>query len=431
MDDDKWTIKEVATYLKIKENAVYALVVQGKIPNFKVGGSWLFRKSEIDRWNKSKGYNMSIGDYNGKIPLLDYPWHNEIDRLAKWALGKDNHTRAFCFDFAMSLAYIDATSGIEKYIETCTNAPSTFNSHLGFISLCALCYESKGLWTFQEAAKPQSGTIGKLSSEMILRFIRNLYPQFESILAIGGTETADAIIQHENGTVILAEVKSAPLLTYPVLFSLDKEILHHEQVNVTSSQLRELHSALYLHGENYIPLGQVKSELWPFKPAVDFVVNAENDGKMNEIISSWLEAKRAYEKKDRESKMYYLANASGFPPQEARTRDGWPKKESISDSKTSAGMDRTDDIKKAIYQVLKIGAKHSTDLNVRTAIISNLPAYRHGKEYVNPFLDMLWGSEANLTNISGKIALEREKLKLVFDYIITLDAPVLRELSDV
>ncbi len=373
---------------------------------------------------------MEISSYNGKVPLIDYPWHNEIDRLAQWSLSKDSHYRAFCFDLAMSLAYIDATSGIEKYIEFCKNAPAPYNSHLGFINLCAVCYEAKNIWTFQEASKPQSGAIGKLSSEMILCFIRNIYPQFASILAIGGSEIADAIITHENGSIILAEVKSAPLLTYPVLFDINKQNTSHDKANVTSSQLREVESALYMHGKNHIPLGKVKNELWPFKPAIDFVVRKSNNKKMKSIVDSWLEAKNAYQQRNRENRMYYLANASGHPPQIARMRDGWPKKETISDSKTSAGMDRTDDIKKGIYQVLKIGAKHASDLNIRTALISNLPAYRHGGEYVDQFLDMLWGNEKNLSNISGTVALDRKKLKWVFDYIITLDTTVLRDLSD-
>ncbi|WP_417832563.1 helix-turn-helix domain-containing protein [Terasakiella sp.] len=50
MDDDIWTIKEVATYLKIKEKTAYALVAQGKILGFKVGGAWRFRRNEIDKW---------------------------------------------------------------------------------------------------------------------------------------------------------------------------------------------------------------------------------------------------------------------------------------------------------------------------------------------------------------------------------------------
>jgi len=50
MSDDIITIKEVAEYLKIKEKTAYALAAKGEIPGFKVGGSWRFRKGEINRW---------------------------------------------------------------------------------------------------------------------------------------------------------------------------------------------------------------------------------------------------------------------------------------------------------------------------------------------------------------------------------------------
>jgi excisionase family DNA binding protein len=44
------TVKEVAEYLKIAEKTAYRLVLEGKIPGFKVGGSWRFKKSQIDEW---------------------------------------------------------------------------------------------------------------------------------------------------------------------------------------------------------------------------------------------------------------------------------------------------------------------------------------------------------------------------------------------
>jgi excisionase family DNA binding protein len=44
------TIKEVAEYLKLAEKTAYRLAAEGKIPGFKVGASWRFRRSEIDRW---------------------------------------------------------------------------------------------------------------------------------------------------------------------------------------------------------------------------------------------------------------------------------------------------------------------------------------------------------------------------------------------
>jgi excisionase family DNA binding protein len=49
-EDEILTIKELASYLKIAEKTTYRFVSEGRIPGFKVGGSWRFRKREIDRW---------------------------------------------------------------------------------------------------------------------------------------------------------------------------------------------------------------------------------------------------------------------------------------------------------------------------------------------------------------------------------------------
>lgn len=42
-------IKEVANYLKIKEQTVYRLVQQRKIPALKIGGQWKIKKEHLDR----------------------------------------------------------------------------------------------------------------------------------------------------------------------------------------------------------------------------------------------------------------------------------------------------------------------------------------------------------------------------------------------
>ncbi|MCD6460756.1 helix-turn-helix domain-containing protein [bacterium] len=49
-DEGILTMKELAEYLKIAEKTAYRFALEGKIPGFKVGGAWRFRKSEIDRW---------------------------------------------------------------------------------------------------------------------------------------------------------------------------------------------------------------------------------------------------------------------------------------------------------------------------------------------------------------------------------------------
>ena len=54
MDGEILTIKEVAEYLKLTEKTAYRLVAEGKIPGFKVGGAWRFKKAEIEAWIKAE-----------------------------------------------------------------------------------------------------------------------------------------------------------------------------------------------------------------------------------------------------------------------------------------------------------------------------------------------------------------------------------------
>ncbi|WP_234942404.1 helix-turn-helix domain-containing protein [Sinorhizobium medicae] len=44
------TIHEVAEYLKLNEKTAYRLASDGKIPGFKIGGSWRFRRQDLERW---------------------------------------------------------------------------------------------------------------------------------------------------------------------------------------------------------------------------------------------------------------------------------------------------------------------------------------------------------------------------------------------
>ena len=44
------TVKDVATYLKLNERTVYRMALSAKIPAFKLGASWRFKKEEIDNW---------------------------------------------------------------------------------------------------------------------------------------------------------------------------------------------------------------------------------------------------------------------------------------------------------------------------------------------------------------------------------------------
>ncbi|EKO3681234.1 helix-turn-helix domain-containing protein [Vibrio metschnikovii] len=50
MNDQILTLKELATYLKLAEKTAYRLASKGKLPGFKVGGSWRFKREDLDAW---------------------------------------------------------------------------------------------------------------------------------------------------------------------------------------------------------------------------------------------------------------------------------------------------------------------------------------------------------------------------------------------
>ena len=54
MAEEILTIKDVAIYLKLAEKTAYKLAAEGKLPGFKVGGSWRFKQSDIDAWIEAK-----------------------------------------------------------------------------------------------------------------------------------------------------------------------------------------------------------------------------------------------------------------------------------------------------------------------------------------------------------------------------------------
>ncbi len=50
MTDEILTLKEVAEYLKLAEKTAYRLAAEGKLPGFKVGGSWRFKREDVLQW---------------------------------------------------------------------------------------------------------------------------------------------------------------------------------------------------------------------------------------------------------------------------------------------------------------------------------------------------------------------------------------------
>lgn len=57
MTDEILTLKEVAAYLKLAEKTAYKLAAEGKLPGFKVGGSWRFKREDVLTWIEEQKRN--------------------------------------------------------------------------------------------------------------------------------------------------------------------------------------------------------------------------------------------------------------------------------------------------------------------------------------------------------------------------------------
>jgi excisionase family DNA binding protein len=53
-DSDVLDAREAARYLKLNEQTVRRLARESQVPAFKVGGTWRFKKSILDRWAESQ-----------------------------------------------------------------------------------------------------------------------------------------------------------------------------------------------------------------------------------------------------------------------------------------------------------------------------------------------------------------------------------------
>ena len=53
-EEGVFTVQELAFYLRMKPLTIYKHASGGKLPGFKVGSHWRFKKSTIDQWIQSQ-----------------------------------------------------------------------------------------------------------------------------------------------------------------------------------------------------------------------------------------------------------------------------------------------------------------------------------------------------------------------------------------
>lgn len=330
---------------------------------------------------------------------------NIIEKIVFHTLGKYPHEigikLAALFDLFVSCEYYGSLAN--KGWTYCSHSPNMLI--YAYTNVCPRCL-GNGKFIFTKANKPESGQIGMITTEILCEIFIALFKwNGRNVEIYKASEPVDVLIHEPSQELmVVAEVKAAPLMTIPI--GCECEPITEEVDGVLINSNHCLSDNPFVHNTNLFlifPKTSLHNEQrfnlnidWEcespfFKAILD--LSDTNPHFLNYYFSFWEEAFKAYTTKERTNPIFWLTNACGLPTPRP---DTWPKRksggyETISDAKTSVGMDRTDDIKKGIYQVLKLGAEFKPKYsNLKTALISNIHAIRHNKEYLQCIKDIVW-----------------------------------------
>ncbi len=347
---------------------------------------------------------------------------------------------ASAFDLIVSADYY-STIGHKGWFYCSSPAP-----HLYYhFTNCCPRHALNNIFHFHQSSKPESGSIGKSTSRLLRNFMTGLLKKRgRTEVILKGAEPVDIVIVNETShDILFGEIKASPLLTVPLIMDSEKltddngnEVNGHEgNGNLTINKVFGQQLYLFIPTkkdnqwvESKVLFGKkldVNDKFWGYRSMIDLLDSEPTF--LETYYEFWTEALTKYHPRLTES-VFWLTNGCGAPNPRP---DHWPKAkngegegyESISDSKTSVGMDRTDDIKKGIYQVLKLGSEGkpvSSKWKFKVGIVSNIHAARHFEEYLESLKNLIWThDETGKAKVAGDLK-ENHPLYNLFDGIIAL-----------
>jgi len=280
--------------------------------------------------------------------------------------------------------------------------------------------------------KPTSHHIGEITTAATAIFLTLLGTAGSKPLEVGviskQSHDVDALAWRDD-LLVLFEVKSSPLVTYPIRTRLvapftepgDNGPVEMPQHRLIDVDFRLQSLSLYLANRDVdIPLGQPSGAAWPYPELTKYVSTA--DGFL-QYMEAWTEIFLGYripkvERRGRDTVLGYLAN-------------GWG--DEIDSNKTKAGLGRTDDIKKGTYQLLKFGAYYrngSPKLPIRGVLTANLDPLFMYTEYFEKLIDGRWAPGSKFRPSTADSAYQEileHDLFYIYDAVLAFNRPVVND----
>lgn len=292
--------------------------------------------------------------------------------------------------------------------ESTTEKPALY---FPFLNTCPRCSVRHGVKPLVKSNKPKSAIIGDIAGDTTLQILSVLLEWIDPTVKIGKNSDRQADVDfviYDQKITVLGEIKSSPLVIYPLEIVLERpmtEVRNGDSVSkrdhtAATADITTMNVALYLpQYDGHIPLGVYNTTNWPYHALTKYVSDPQN---VAHLISAWKELYEVYltpgEKTEKQhpsdNRRWLLCGCGG----------------KVDDSKNAPGIDRTDDIKKGTYQVLKFGAYYKDKCprrKFRAVLASNFFAHRKFSHYLAEMQDLLWTRERYSVTLRGKQAQEK------------------------
>jgi hypothetical protein len=319
------------------------------------------------------------------------------------------------FDWCLSLLYAEKTANTGWLY-----CPDALMSFYPYIKSCPRCgrLENESI----SVHKPASDAIGRYTTlclgailSEVCRVCRNGFK-----VRILPTSRGDVdMLIFDATTVVLCEVKSSPLYLLPLCVRYQRPLetsegdeiaalATHAVITVDDLESRDLY--LYLVDGTPIPIRLVRQDSARYLS----VKESRNPDRLCEMLKTvrdtWARMYAGYASRWKENehlRWFTCGCGSG-----------------VDDSKNAPGLDRTDDIKKGVYQMLKVAEKYSRgckEKRIRVALVSNMHPVMHYDEYLKGFEDALWTRETDIQGRTGQtVSVDSDKLLPFYDMLFTL-----------
>lgn len=246
-------------------------------------------------------------------------------------------------------------------------------------------------------ARPAGRMIGDLGALVIYMIMEEIAGKGAHFSTGGGHRGEFDIVISTESRLILGEIKASPLVAYPIAARLapGQEVpLHTWNALHNSDQWAMFLGAQPEGSKRHLLLSRPSNPgVWPFEDVRKFAQDRET---VEDLFATWrlhFDGYREFNNEDARTR-WHRFGCGNIETRESGTR----VQLRIDNTKTLPGIDRTDDIKKGLAQVLLFARlKRGCGANrVKTALFGNLYAETHHEHYVKPLASarLLWSDDS-------------------------------------